>query len=206
MTLTLQEVAQRTGRPYAVLKKHAQRGKLITHRDGARTVIEESDLEAYLLSEHLSEAVDRAEGQPLDTVTREVGNTIGRAPQFVIDSIIAGIPTQKKPGSSTAFKTAIESIPKRQIEDVSGPVDPDDPHCGFPIGWIHQFQPKWARVNSSRWSLGDAWYVWNGIFWEGGGVREGVILGEGQSPASPYSDCRPLSAPVAVPDKKAKRT
>lgn len=197
MSITLQEASTRSGVAYALLKKHAQRGKLRTSKDGPRLLVEEADLDAYLAAEKLGRTAAAVEGQPVAVIAREFGNAIASLPSHVQAAILEGMPTQKSPGGSSApFKKAVEGIPKR----VAAPDVPEDvdPHRGFAVGHQHRHAPRWKRTSSSTWSLDGASWSWNGMFWEGGGSRDGQTLAVGISPAAPMADYRPIQPSKAV--------
>jgi len=76
---TLHEVSASTGIDIAVLKKHAQRGKLRTTRGGRRVLVSDDDLLAYLMSEEVARVADRTRGEPLEVVRVEVDRLADRA-------------------------------------------------------------------------------------------------------------------------------
>ena len=188
---TLSEAAEITGRSVSTLRQHIVRGRLIAEKDGNRTLIPSDRLDAYMSAETLIAAVPMV--RISTNVPKEIGNMIERLPPKVIEAILEGLPTSKKAGSGTAFRAISETLPHQGL-----PVESEDPHWGFSVGHQHVDAPKWKRMSANTWSLGDGRWSWNGIGWEGGGSREGVILEEGMSPASPFADQRPLAPSEAV--------
>lgn len=182
--LTFSEAAERANVAEATLRKHAQRGKLVTKRVEGQVVISEEALAAYQAGVTLVAA-----GRAIQS-GREIGNLFGNLPTPVRDAILQAMPTQKKAeGHPELVDKAFRGIAHH------GPVDEesDDPHFGHPIGYQHKTSPRWKRINASTWSLGGATWSHNGIMWVGGGLREGKELGEGVSPAAPAADRRPLA-------------
>jgi hypothetical protein len=154
---TLQEVARETGVDIAVLKKHVQRGKLRSVKDGARTMIEDDALEAYRTSEELAKVAEGVRGQPMATVTRDIGSLIAGMSQSARDQILRHLSSepQRKPRQTVETNSVSAAA-----------VDPKDVHFGFPIGYAHPNDPKWKRITASTWKLGGQKYSWNGLFWE----------------------------------------
>lgn len=74
MSHTLAEVAERTGKSQAILRKHIERGKLRATKDGSRVLIEDDDLDSYLASDIFEEAASAA------SAGEEVGDIIARLP------------------------------------------------------------------------------------------------------------------------------
>lgn len=187
-TFTLKEVADKTGRSEAVLRKHMERGKLRTTKEGGRTVVDGDDLDAYMTSEELSATAVAVLTSP--DVPREIGNMIARLPRRVAESILMAMPTSKKvTGAPELVDKAMRGLAKNPPADEGS----DDPHFGHPVGFQHAESPRWKRTTSTTWALGDAKWSWNGLEWEGGGSRDGQSLGEGISPAAPASDRRPIA-------------
>lgn len=199
MSHTLQEVAKATGRPYAVVKKHAQRGKLRTTKEGRAVVVTDDDLALYQASEGLERVavelrVVEGDTTSLREASGEAGNAIARLPPKVAQAILDGIPRTGKGGhggSPEPFRKATRDIPRPEIVIVE-PSD-EDPHAGHPVGFAWKENPRWERVSPLTWAIGEASWTWNGMGWEGSGSNKGKTLGVGISPASPYSERRPLS-------------
>lgn len=198
MSHTLQEVAQITGKPYAVVKKHAQRGKLGTTRDGRSVLVTDDQLALYQSAEaldELSDAVRASNGTGTPQLV-EAGNVIARLPSPVLNAILEGLPLTGKPkpraGGPEPFREASRAVPHKG--PVAEPTE-DDPHNSKPIGFAWRDTPRWKRTDETTWSLSGTTWTWNGMLWEGGGSAEGRTLGEGISPASPYSHLRPSSPP-----------
>ena len=204
MSHTLQEVAKITGLHYAVVKKHAQRGKLKTSLEGRNRVVSDDDLAAYQASDaldKLSDALRDVDGdvKELKIASGEAGNHISRLPSHIRDAILNGMPKTGKGGHvgrSTDYLTAIEGVPTNP--ELEEPDEDVDPHGGRKIGFQWAETPRWKRVSESTWAIGNAKWTWNGLGWEGSGAAAGRELGEGVSPANPYSSKRPLA-----PSKKA---
>lgn len=193
MTKTLAEVAEITGRPEATLRKHIQRGRLIATVEAGRSVVSDPDLDRYLTAEELTTTAETVR-KPETNVPREIGNMIGRLPPSIANAILDGMPTQKKPaGDPEAFKKDTKNTRKNPPVEI----DDSDPHRGYPIGYQHTEKPRWKRTSKSTWSLDGATFAWNGMGWEGGGARDGMLLTDDVSPADPYSDKRPLGPPKA---------
>lgn len=182
MSHTLSEVAEKTGRTQAMLRKHIQRGKLRAQKDGTRVIIEDADLDAYLGSDILEEAAAAAAAGN----AREIGNSIARLPPRILASILDGIPTQKKAGSPEPFRNATNDVPKTAFADnIDG-----DHNWSFPVGHQHVDAPRWKHVKTDVWAIGEKEYSWNGWWWAG---SDGVEIGEAFSPAHPDAHFRPLA-------------
>lgn len=198
MSHTLQEVAQITGKPYAVVKKHAQRGKLGTTREGRAVLVSDDQLAVYQSAEALDEVADalRASNGTGTPQLVEAGNVIARLPPPVLTAILEGLPLMGKPkpraGGPEPFREASKGVAHKG--PVSEPTD-DDPHNGKRVGFAWRDAPRWRHSSETTWSLFETTWTWNGLLWEGGGAAEGRTLGEGISPASPYSHLRPSSPP-----------
>lgn len=195
---TLAEVATATGQSLAVVRKHAQRGKLHTEHRGTTLVVTDEAFDAYVATDGLRDAADAVEASGR---VREAGHHIARLPSRILEAILAGTPKEKKKvGDSVAFREATAGIPAPATPLVEP--DDDNPHGAAPIGhqWIDS--PRWKRISEDTWALGaTARYTWNGMFWEGHGTVEGRQLGDGISPAHPFSHLRPIQPSKAV-DKK----
>ena len=197
MSHTLQEVASITGKPYAVIKKHAQRGKLGTIRDGRSVLVTEDQLALYQSAEALdglSDAVRARNGTGTPALI-EAGNVIARLPSPVLNAILEGMPLTGKPkpraGGPEPFREISKTVAhKAQVPE---PTD-DDPHGSKPIGSHGVTRRAGSGPATRRGACGVTW-TWNGLLWEGGGSAEGRQLGEGITPASPYSHLRPSSPP-----------
>lgn len=209
MSHTLQEVAKITERPYAVVKKHAQRGKLQTVLEGRSRVVTEEALAAYQAAEGLERTaaalrVVNDDLTELREAVGEAGNAIARLPSHVLGAILDGMPKTGKgghSGRSTAFLEAKEGIPSKEP-----PVEPDeevDPHGGRPVGFQWGEAPRWKHVSESTWAIGKATWTWNGLGWEAGGSIVGREIGEGISPANPYSEKRPMAPSRKVTEEDA---
>jgi len=193
MTYTISQIAKMTGRSEATVRQHLSRGRLRASREGGRTTVSQADLDAYLSSEELVATAPKVRGAAGADVPREIGNMINRLPPHVAEAILDGIPTAKRQGGPDAFNRIAVTFATHDV-----PEESDDPHWGFPIGHQHADSPRWYRASASTWQLGEARWSWNGINWEGGGSRAGVVLDEGLSPAHPWSDGRPLAPPKKV--------
>lgn len=199
MSYTLQQVAQTTGRPYAVIKKHAQRGKLQTVLEGRNRVVTEEGLAAYQAAEGLEKVADAVRNpetplSELKTRSNEAGNAISRLPPKIRDAILDGMPKTGKgghSGKSEPFRNAVGG----EIRDAEGPEEPNDdnPHGGKPVGFRWGEAPRWKHSSTDSWSLDGAIWTWNGLMWEGSGKAEGRTLADDISPANPYSEKRPLA-------------
>jgi hypothetical protein len=99
-------------------------------------------------------------------------------------------------GKPETFLKAIEGVPRNP--PLEEPDEDVDPHGGHPIGFQWAETPRWKRISESTWAIGNAKWIWNGLGWEGAGAAAGRELGEGISPANPYSEKRPVA-----PSKKA---
>ncbi len=190
--LTLNEVAERTGQSLETIRKHAQRGKLVTSKSGTSVTVSEAAFDAYLAASGLRKAADKVERTGK---VREAGNILAKLPDHVARAILDGLPTSKKPGNGEMFKKATRNVSKNV--EMPEPSD-EDPHNSAPIGWQWSESPRWKRVDENSWKLGSAVWRWNGLAWEGSGTVEGRMLGDGISPASPYSDKRPMEPSKAV--------
>ena len=187
MSYTLAEVAERTGKTQANLRKLIERGQLRAEKESGRLMVSDEALEALLGGEVLDQAADEVRAGK----THEVGNTIARLPGRILSAILEGAGSTSKPArapSPEPFRRATEGVPRQEV-----PVETDDPHWGFPVGHRFVDGPRWQRKNKNTWVCGDGSYTWNGFLWEGGGSREGVTLAEGISPANPDSHFRPLA-------------
>ena len=58
MSYTLDEVAEKTGRPQATLRKLIQRGQLHVEKEGNRTIVSEEALESFMAAEVLEDIAD----------------------------------------------------------------------------------------------------------------------------------------------------
>lgn len=185
MSYTLAEVADRTGKTQANLRKLIERGQLIAEKEGGRTVITDEALDNFMGGGILDQAADEVRaGKAIET-----GNTIARLPPKILSAILEGLPTSKKPaGSPEPWLTATKGLHKQEL-----PVETDDPHWGFKVGHRHVDGPRWERKNKNTWVHDDASWTWNGFLWEGGGSRSGITLAEGISPAHPNTHFRPLA-------------
>ena len=199
MSHTLQEVAKITGLPYAVVKKHSQRGKLRSMLAGRTRVVSDDDLAAYQAAMSLEKVAGElrtvdGDTKPLKTASLEAGNHIARLPSNIRTAILDGMPKTGKgghAGKAEAFLASIEGVPHR--EPLEEPDEDVDPHGGKPVGFQWDEAPRWKRVSETTWAIGQAKWIWNGIGWEGAGAVDGRDLGEGVSPANPYSQKRPLA-------------
>lgn len=200
--ISLQSAAQMTGIAYATIKKDAQREKLRVTREGGKVFTTEEDLEVYVAGKQIVRIVESTAGQPADVFPREIGNGIANLPPRLLNAILDGIPTAKKPGGSAAYLRERAAVPHAPPSVVP---DPDDPHNGYPVGYQHTQAPRWKRTSESTWSLAGATWSWNGLFWEGGGTRVDSTLGEGVSPSNPDTHFRAAATSKAVPTGKAER-
>ena len=185
---TLGEVATKTGQTLETVRKHVQRGKLVATKSGSAVTVSDEALDAYIASSGLRQAAMKVEATQQ---VREAGNVIAKLPVHVVEAILAGIPMgKKKVGDSVAFQRATADLPMTE----TGVVEPTDenPHGGTKVGFQWQEAPRWKRVTENGWKLGDAIWAWNGLGWEGQGSMEGRVLGDGISPANPYSAKRPM--------------
>lgn len=206
MKLTLQQAAERANVGYEAMKKHAQRGQLRTSKDGAggRLVIDSDDLDAYVATGAMADAVEASQGKDGPGVAREIASAITNMSPSIQQAILDGIPSPsaKRLGSSEPFRKAREREPvnrRANIDEAAAEAARKlGPHCGYPIGHVHTFAPQWYRSSESTWRLGGASWSWNGYEWEGGGVRAGASLGDGISPADPDADRRPSAPPTKV--------
>jgi excisionase family DNA binding protein len=107
MSHTLAEVAEKTGRSQAILRKHIERGKLRATKDGSRVLIEDEALDAYMGSEALQSASDAAAAGD----SQEVTNSISRLPPRTAASVAAGL-----------MPTTYQTAPKGPPVDTSRPV------------------------------------------------------------------------------------
>jgi excisionase family DNA binding protein len=119
MTHSLAEVAEKTGRSQAVLRKHIERGKLRATKDGGRTVIADEDLDRYLATEEL----ERTAHALVTTESIEpLGTLLVRLPISIQQAILDGMPSGKKQGGPEPFKAAVarhkgEDLPKAPASD-----------------------------------------------------------------------------------------
>jgi excisionase family DNA binding protein len=193
--LTLQRAAERAGIPFETFRKAAQRGHIRTVREGERVLVESDDLDLYLATQKLKEAIPLAQTDT-ERFIRDVGNAIARMPTQIQQGILEGIGHGKVQASPEPARRAMKAFPKTQE---APPHEVDDPHFGNPVGYRHSSRPAWKRISASTWRLGDATWSWNGLGWEGGGSAAGRALGDGISPASPYADQRPMTSSEPVP-------
>lgn len=176
MSHTLAEVAEQTGKSAAILRKHIERGKLKASKDGPRVVIEDDDLDAYLASDIFEEAATHVSSGGI-----EVGSIFARLPPRFVTAILDGMGTPKQWQDATAGMAPGPSYP----------MNTDDPHYGFAVGYRHEVSPRWSRVDAKTWKLGNVTYTWDGSSWQGGGDRDGALR-QGISPAHPDTFFRPL--------------
>lgn len=165
---TLQEISRTTGIEVSTLKKHAQRGKLKTSRDGTRVMVDDADLEAYLASEEVARTADSVRGKSMDDVADDISSMIARMPQSAKDAILRRMTTERP--------KAIRDVKLMSVALVSDPLpgqefkvvkpEPTDAHFGFPVGYQHPDDPKWKRVSETAWRLKGQTYSWNGLFWD----------------------------------------
>lgn len=204
MKLTLQQAAERAGITYEAMKKHSQRGRLRTTKDGSSSVIDSDDLDAYIATGAMADAVAAAQGKDGPGVAREIASAIQNMSPSIQQAILDGLPSpsSKKLGGSESFKKVRDRQPQNpaaaQIEAEAETARALGPHCGYPIGHQHEYPPRWYRSSESTWRMEGASWSWNGFEWEGGGMRAGATLGEGISPADPDADRRPSAPPVKV--------
>lgn len=187
MSHTLAEVAEKTGKSQANLRKMIERGQLEAVKEGGRQMVTDEALERMLGAEVLTDLADAVRVGD----TGEVGNVIARLPHKILSAICEGAGSTKpaKAPNPAPFLKAIEGVPRQDA-----PENPtDDPHWGFKVGHKHVDGPRWKHETKNRWSLGDGWYEWNGFLWQGGGSRSGTVLDDGITPAHPDSHYRPLA-------------
>jgi len=192
--LSLQQAAAKYGVPYALLKKHAQRGKIEITKDGSRTSVTDEAMEAYRDAEKLGTAVDTMSRAADHSGYRDLGNVIANLGSKAQEAILAGMPLAgRAPGPRSGNSDAFKALPTRgDIDEHPLVKHADDIHFMFPVGFAHSSSPRWERVDESTWKLGDATYTFTGFGWEGGGSKAGVILGDGITPAHPDAGRRPL--------------
>ena len=203
MPLTLQEVATKTGQSYDLLKKHAQRGRIKTYKEGGRIMVADADLDAYLASQELGAVVEVA-GRPATIYGRDLGNTISRLPTSVQSALLEAMPTSKNgAGHPELVEKAVANLGPGYVHQSVPEVDPEDPHCGFPVGYRHASSPRWGRTSEDTWELNGATLTWTGLFWVAGGswANSDRSFGEGISPASPHAEMRPLTPNAAQKSK-----
>ena len=184
-TYSLSEISKATGVSEVVLRQHVSRGQLRADKAGGRLMVAQADLDAYLATREVSSTA-KALKAPSADVPREIGNMFARLPSSVVEAILGGMPTAKKAGSGDAFRKLSEQLPHQPVPEASG-----DPHWGFAIGYQHREAPRWKRVSDSTWSLDGVSWRWDGYEWVGS--KPDATLGMGISPASPWSDQRPLA-------------
>jgi excisionase family DNA binding protein len=189
MSYTLAEVAERTGKTEANLRKMIERGQLRAHKEGNKLMVEDEDLDAMEGVQVLTEATEAVR----DGRTGEIGNIFTRMPNRLAQAILEGMGSSKpaKAPNPDPVRKVMSEIPKTPVKPV--PPEEEDPHRGFPVGHQHVDAPRWKRTTKTTWKLDDATYTWNGFLWEGGGVKEGIALEPGISPADPDVSYRPLA-------------
>ena len=113
MSYTLAEVAEKTGRPEATLRKLIQRGRLHVEKEGERTFVTEEALESFMAAEVLEDIADEVRDLNWGPARALVGRLPRRVRQlFLGEPEVRGSTGGPAPNPITSFGDAHFGAPK----------------------------------------------------------------------------------------------
>lgn len=124
MSFTLAEVAEKTGRPEATLRKLIQRGQLHVEKEGNRTFVTEEALESFMAAEVLEDIADEVRDLNWGPARALVARLPDRIRQMLMLGVrdarngsIAGVATV----SSVRGATTVRDVPQPQFRPAPKP-------------------------------------------------------------------------------------
>lgn len=89
--LSLSEAAEIAGVTAGTMRMHVLRGKLPSSKPKGRLVIDSADLDAYLVSEYLKDALQSSAGQKPAIIYNKIVSAIAHGPEGARNAILKGL-------------------------------------------------------------------------------------------------------------------
>lgn len=89
--LSLPEAAEIAGITAGTMRMHVLRGKLPSSKPKGRLIIDSADLDAYLVSEYLKDAITSSAGQRPGVIYDKIVRAIAHGPEGARNAILKGL-------------------------------------------------------------------------------------------------------------------